>query len=198
MWDARALSLWNRKSKSRPANSQAGLSVPWLQVLDARALDLLNRQSKSRPANSQRGLSMPWLQVWDARALEGQAQGVLVGHTEGVVHVDAKGDGRSFISNSKDQSIKLWDLRCLRSEAQARALSRPSQMSFQWCVLGLHDKLLIDLAGCTLRMALHRLCPRAVQTMPAASGQVGRHRDCARCLQNALRMSMARNSLKSC
>lgn len=65
--------------------------------------------------------------------LEGQAQGVLVGHTEGVVHVDAKGDGRGFISNSKDQSIKLWDVRCMRSEAQARAVHKPSQLSYKWC-----------------------------------------------------------------
>ena len=79
--------------------------------------------------------------------LEGQAQGVLVGHTEGVVHVDAKGDGRSFISNSKDQSIKLWDLRCMRSEAQARAVHKPSQLSYKWCATwaALLAGLLVDL-----------------------------------------------------
>lgn len=37
--------------------------------------------------------------------------GVLVGHTEGITYVSAKGDGRYVISNGKDQSMRLWDLR---------------------------------------------------------------------------------------
>lgn len=37
--------------------------------------------------------------------------GVLVGHTEGITNVSAKGDGRYIISNGKDQALRLWDLR---------------------------------------------------------------------------------------
>ena len=37
--------------------------------------------------------------------------GVLVGHTEGITNVSAKGDGRYVISNGKDQVLRLWDLR---------------------------------------------------------------------------------------
>lgn len=37
--------------------------------------------------------------------------GVLVGHTEGITNVSAKGDGRYVISNGKDQALRLWDLR---------------------------------------------------------------------------------------
>ncbi len=37
--------------------------------------------------------------------------GVLIGHTEGLTYVSAKGDGRYVISNGKDQAMRLWDLR---------------------------------------------------------------------------------------
>lgn len=39
----------------------------------------------------------------------------LVGHTEGITYVSSKGDGRYVISNGKDQSLRLWDLRKMRS-----------------------------------------------------------------------------------
>lgn len=38
-----------------------------------------------------------------------------MGHTEGITYVSAKGDGRYVISNGKDQSVRLWDLRNMRS-----------------------------------------------------------------------------------
>jgi len=38
-----------------------------------------------------------------------------MGHTEGVTYVSAKGDGRYIISNGKDQALRLWDLRKMRS-----------------------------------------------------------------------------------
>ncbi|XP_022703647.1 DDB1- and CUL4-associated factor 11-like isoform X2 [Varroa jacobsoni] len=54
------------------------------------------------------------VKVWDRRVLnEANARpvGVLAGHRNGVTFVDSKGDGRYLLSNSKDQSIKLWDVR---------------------------------------------------------------------------------------
>ncbi len=46
-----------------------------------------------------------------------QPSGVLIGHTEGITYVSAKGDGRYVISNGKDQALRLWDLRMMRSNA---------------------------------------------------------------------------------
>ncbi|VDC08021.1 unnamed protein product [Peniophora sp. CBMAI 1063] len=57
------------------------------------------------------------LRVWDRRSLGSsqKASGVLIGHTEGITYVSAKGDGRYVISNGKDQTARLWDLRYMRS-----------------------------------------------------------------------------------
>lgn len=54
-----------------------------------------------------------YVYVWDRRLLgkKGKPVGALVGHTEGVAHVNSKGDSRYLISNSKDQTVKCWDLR---------------------------------------------------------------------------------------
>ncbi|KAK7063723.1 WD-repeats-region domain-containing protein [Favolaschia claudopus] len=57
------------------------------------------------------------LKVWDRRSLGASPKpsGVLMGHTEGITYVSAKGDGRYVISNGKDQKLRLWDLRKMRS-----------------------------------------------------------------------------------
>lgn len=43
---------------------------------------------------------------------------MLVGHTEGITNVAAKGDGRYIVSNGKDQALRLWDLRKMHSSAE--------------------------------------------------------------------------------
>ena len=48
--------------------------------------------------------------------------GVFMGHTEGVTYVDSKGDGRYVLSNGKDQTMKLWDLRKMMSTEKANDL----------------------------------------------------------------------------
>ncbi|KAK3674253.1 hypothetical protein LTR78_005722 [Recurvomyces mirabilis] len=52
------------------------------------------------------------LKVWDRRSLASmRPAGMFLGHTEGLTYIDSKGDGRYVISNGKDQTCKLWDLR---------------------------------------------------------------------------------------
>jgi WD repeat-containing protein 23 len=45
-----------------------------------------------------------------------------MGHTEGITYVSAKGDGRYVISNGKDQKLRLWDLRKMRSNEDLEAV----------------------------------------------------------------------------
>lgn len=58
-------------------------------------------------------------QVWDRRTLsetDPKPVGVLAGHQDGITYIEPRGDGRHFLSNSKDQTIKLWDVRSFSSE----------------------------------------------------------------------------------
>ncbi|GAX82117.1 hypothetical protein CEUSTIGMA_g9545.t1 [Chlamydomonas eustigma] len=79
-----------------------------------------------------------FVKIWDRRLIDQKGRcrpvGVLLGHTEGLTHLDAKGDGRYLISNCKDQTIKLWDLRCcMLSEQEAKTLSEGHGVPrFRW------------------------------------------------------------------
>jgi DDB1- and CUL4-associated factor 11 len=52
-------------------------------------------------------------------------EGALVGHTEGVTHVSARGDGRHILSNGKDSTLRVWDVRKMRSSVPAGCIVRP-------------------------------------------------------------------------
>ncbi|XP_032668188.1 DDB1- and CUL4-associated factor 11-like isoform X3 [Odontomachus brunneus] len=54
--------------------------------------------------------------VWDKRMVsetDPRPVGVLAGHMDGITYIDSRGDSRYLITNSKDQTIKLWDVRAL-------------------------------------------------------------------------------------
>jgi WD repeat-containing protein 23 len=70
------------------------------------------------------------LKVWDRRSLgEGRPAGVFLGHTGGLTYIDSKNDGRYVLSNSKDQSAKLWDLRKVMSTRKAVRLDTQAFLS---------------------------------------------------------------------
>lgn len=62
--------------------------------------------------------------VWDRRQLNESCPypvGILAGHSDGITHIDPRGDGRHLITNSKDQTIKLWDMRKFSNEEGVEA-----------------------------------------------------------------------------
>jgi WD repeat-containing protein 23 len=42
--------------------------------------------------------------------------GVFAGHRDGITFIDSRGDDRYLLTNSKDQTIKLWDMRHFSSD----------------------------------------------------------------------------------
>ena len=55
-----------------------------------------------------------------------------MGHLEGITFIDSRGDGRHLISNSKDQSIKLWDIRKMSSNATCTPGFRNYEWDYRW------------------------------------------------------------------
>ncbi|CAI9774324.1 unnamed protein product [Fraxinus pennsylvanica] len=72
--------------------------------------------------------------VWDRRCfkVKGKPAGVLMGHLEGVTFLDSRGDGRYFISNGKDQAIKLWDIRKMSSNTNCYQGHRNYEWDYRW------------------------------------------------------------------
>lgn len=76
--------------------------------------------------------------IWDRRSLRESHPvpvGCLAGHLDGITYIDPRGDGRYLITNSKDQTIKLWDLRKFSSnkaiEETQKAVSEQS-WDYRW------------------------------------------------------------------
>ncbi|XP_070491342.1 DDB1- and CUL4-associated factor 11 [Chironomus tepperi] len=78
------------------------------------------------------------IRVWDRRCLNENSpepSGCLLGHIDGITYIDSKNDGRYLLSNSKDQSIKLWDLRAFsprEAETNIRASLQTRHWDYRW------------------------------------------------------------------
>ncbi|KAI3819293.1 hypothetical protein L1987_13120 [Smallanthus sonchifolius] len=72
--------------------------------------------------------------VWDRRSSrsKGKPVGILTGHLEGITFLDTRNDGRYFISNGKDQTIKLWDIRKMSSNAPRTPGFRNYEWDYRW------------------------------------------------------------------
>lgn len=76
---------------------------------------------KSSPHIIYSGSDDATIKVWDRRSMGDRREaGAFVGHIEGLTYIDSKGDGRYILSNGKDQSMKLWDLKMMYTTAQFR------------------------------------------------------------------------------
>jgi len=101
---------------------------------DINAVSFVDKSTHLLASGSDDGL----LKIWDRRTLNQEKPspvGVLAGHTDGITYIDPKGDGRHLISNSKDQSIKLWDIRQFSSESaisQSNSVIADQNWDYRW------------------------------------------------------------------
>lgn len=82
---------------------------------DVNAVSFADESSQILFSGSDDGLC----KIWDRRTLQESDPrhvGILAGHLDGITFIDSRGDGRYLLSNCKDQSIKLWDMRHLSSK----------------------------------------------------------------------------------
>ncbi|KAL3033600.1 hypothetical protein AAZX31_02G144600 [Glycine max] len=63
---------------------------------------------------------------------KGKPAGVLMGHLEGITFIDTRGDGLYFISNGKDQTFKLWDIRKMSSNVTGNPGYRSYEWDYRW------------------------------------------------------------------
>lgn len=80
--------------------------------------------------------------VWDRRCLtaRGQPAGILDGHLEGITFIDSRGDGRHLISNGKDQTTKLWDIRKMTNRINCHIPE--TSFDYRWMDYPAHAKQL--------------------------------------------------------
>ncbi|OQR89947.1 hypothetical protein THRCLA_09499 [Thraustotheca clavata] len=75
------------------------------------------------------------IKLWDRRMMSetnARPQGVFPGHTEGITHLSSREDGYYFISNAKDQTCKLWDLRKCVDEEQLLHVPPRYHWDYRW------------------------------------------------------------------
>ncbi|VDN06913.1 unnamed protein product [Thelazia callipaeda] len=66
--------------------------------------------------------------VWDIRILPSKAPvGVFAGHRHGITYIDGHGNGKYILTNSKDQTVKIWDLRKFSSSYAEKQTLRATQ-----------------------------------------------------------------------
>lgn len=120
------------------------------------------------------------LKVWDRRSLSSmRPAGMFLGHTEGLTYIDSKGDGRYVISNAKDQTCKLWDLRKMVSTDVGERVNPQVSMPLCSChhfvltntinLTGLHHELrlpLLPLRHARPHPSPPRLLPRHLPRPP--------------------------------
>ncbi|KAI8119043.1 hypothetical protein FF38_02422 [Lucilia cuprina] len=76
------------------------------------------------------------IKLWDLRCSSGcshrstKASSVFLGHFDSITYIDPRNDGHYMLSNSKDQSIKIWDLRQPTPKSKIR--SPPNAPLIDW------------------------------------------------------------------
>ncbi|PTB70465.1 WD40 repeat-like protein [Trichoderma citrinoviride] len=130
--------IWSVRFSGDGRELVAGTSAHSLVVYDIESRTVLHHitghqddvnavcfADKSSPHIIYSGSDDTTIKVWDRRSMgDNREAGAFVGHIEGLTYIDSKGDGRYILSNGKDQSMKLWDLRMAMSTDRFREVTK--------------------------------------------------------------------------
>ncbi len=139
-WSARrgGFGIWSVRFSGDGRELVAGTNAAAIVVYDIESRTILHHidgheddvnavcfADKSSPHILYSGSDDTTIKVWDRRSMGDRREaGAFVGHIEGLTYIDSKGDGRYILSNAKDQSMKLWDLRMVMSTQQFHDMGR--------------------------------------------------------------------------
>lgn len=76
------------------------------------------------------------IKLWDIRCTDSSSYrskkpcSVFLGHFDSITYIDPRNDGHYILSNSKDQSVKIWDLRQPTPKSKVRA--HPNTPLIDW------------------------------------------------------------------
>ncbi|KAH8812575.1 WD40-repeat-containing domain protein [Xylogone sp. PMI_703] len=139
--DARSFAIWSIRFSGDGRELVAGTTGGSIVVYDIESRRSLHRifgheddvnavcfADSSSPHILYSGSDDKTIKVWDTRSLRDRREaGAFVGHIEGITYIDSKGDGRYVLSNGKEQSMKLWDLRMVMSPKDFGAIKSKVQ-----------------------------------------------------------------------
>jgi DDB1- and CUL4-associated factor 11 len=131
-WHGGGFGIWSIRFSGDGKELVAGTNTNSIVVFDIESRRVLHQvdghddhvnavcfADKSSPHILYSGSDDATIKVWDRRSMgDGREAGAFVGHIEGLTYIDSKGDGRYILSNGKDQSMKLWDLKMMYTTAQ--------------------------------------------------------------------------------
>ncbi|KAG9240177.1 WD40-repeat-containing domain protein [Calycina marina] len=136
-WRSRSFGIWSVKFSGDGRRLVAGATEGKIVVYDIESRSVLHSfdghdsdtnavcfADQSSPHIVYSGSDDRVIKVWDTRSMGGDREvGAFMGHIEGLTYIDSKGDGRYILSNGKDQSMKLWDLRMVMSRHEFRKMT---------------------------------------------------------------------------
>ncbi|KAK1838671.1 WD repeat protein [Colletotrichum chrysophilum] len=151
-WRTRhAFGIWSVRFSGDGRELVAGTNTQSIVVYDIESRTVLHNvvgheddvnavcfADKSSPHILYSGSDDATIKVWDRRSMGDQRPaGAFVGHVEGLTYIDSKGDGRYILSNGKDQTMKLWDLRMVMSmskydEVNPTRVTGNSDFDYRW------------------------------------------------------------------
>lgn len=92
--------------------------------------------SKQDPNIIVSGCNNGIIKLWDLRCSSdyeyrtAKASSVFIGHFDGITYIDPRNDGNYFLSNARDQSIKIWDLR--QPTPMSKVRKHPKNPVIEW------------------------------------------------------------------